>query len=102
MGFYSLWHASIYLSGVILTATAWNLWSFYLFRFLTGAGIGGKYSAINSAIDELIPARLRGRIDLIVNGSYWLGAAQPVRSRLYLFSIPTFSRSMLVSTLASQ
>jgi len=65
----------IYLSGVMLTATAWNLWSFCLFRFLTGAGIGGEYSAINSAIDELIPARLRGRVDLIVNGSYWLGAA---------------------------
>jgi MFS family permease len=65
----------IYLAGVVLTATAWNLWSFCLFRFLTGAGIGGEYSAINSAIDELIPARLRGRVDLIVNGSYWLGAA---------------------------
>lgn len=65
----------IYLCGVVLTATAWNLYSFCLFRFLTGAGIGGEYSAINSAIDELIPARLRGRIDLIVNGSYWLGAA---------------------------
>lgn len=65
----------VYLVGVVLTATAWNLWSFCLFRFLTGAGIGGEYSAINSAIDELIPARLRGRIDLIINGSYWLGAA---------------------------
>jgi MFS family permease len=65
----------IYLCGVVLTATAWNLWSFCLFRFLTGAGIGGEYSAVNSAIDELIPAHLRGRVDLIVNGSYWLGAA---------------------------
>lgn len=65
----------VYICGVILTAFAWNLWSFCLFRFLTGAGIGGEYSAINSAIDELIPARLRGRVDLIVNGSYWLGAA---------------------------
>ena len=65
----------VYLAGVVLTAFAWNLWSFCLFRFLTGAGIGGEYSAINSAIDELIPARLRGRVDLIVNGSYWLGAA---------------------------
>lgn len=65
----------IYLAGVILTATAWNFWSFCLFRFLTGAGIGGEYSAINSAIDELIPARVRGRVDLLVNGSYWLGAA---------------------------
>ena len=44
-------------------------------RFFTGAGIGGEYAAINSAIDELIPARLRGRVDLMINGSYWLGAA---------------------------
>jgi hypothetical protein len=48
---------------------------FFICRFFTGAGIGGEYAAINSAIDELIPARLRGRIDLMVNGSYWLGAA---------------------------
>jgi MFS family permease len=50
-------------------------WYFYLARFFTGAGIGGEYAAINSAIDELIPARVRGRVDLIINGSYWLGAA---------------------------
>jgi len=66
---------SIYLAGVGLTAISWNLASFAIFRFITGAGIGGEYSAVNSAIDELIPARLRGRIDLIVNGSFWLGAA---------------------------
>ena len=48
--------------------------SFALFRFITGNGIGGEYSAVNSAIDELIAARLRGRVDPIVNGSYWLGA----------------------------
>ena len=50
-------------------------WYFFSVRFLTGAGIGGEYAAINSAIDELIPARVRGRVDLIINGSYWLGAA---------------------------
>src|SRR5579859_6192789 len=66
---------SIYLAGVGLTAFSWNLASFAIFRFITGAGIGGEYSAVNSAIDELIPARLRGRIDLIINGSFWLGAA---------------------------
>jgi MFS family permease len=66
---------SIYLVGVGLTAFSWNLASFAIFRFITGAGIGGEYSAVNSAIDELIPARLRGRIDLIINGSFWLGAA---------------------------
>jgi MFS family permease len=63
-----------YLIGVALTAVSWNLASFAVFRFLTGAGIGGEYSAVNSAIDELIPARLRGRIDLMINGSFWLGA----------------------------
>ena len=63
-----------YLLGVGLTAMSWNLVSFAAFRFLTGAGIGGEYSAVNSAIDELIPARFRGRIDLMINGSFWLGA----------------------------
>lgn len=65
----------VYLSGVMLTATSWNFVSFALFRAATGIGIGGEYAAINSAIDELIPARFRGRIDLIVNGSFWIGAA---------------------------
>lgn len=65
---------AVYLAGAILTGLAWNFWSFVLFRALTGLAIGGEYSAINSAIDELIPARLRGRVDLAVNGSYWLGA----------------------------
>ena len=66
---------AVYLVGVALSALAWDFWSFAVFRAVTGAGIGGEYAAINSAIDELMPARLRGRIDLIVNGSYWLGAA---------------------------
>jgi MFS family permease len=65
----------VYLAGVLLTATSWSFWSFALFRAITGFGIGGEYAAINSAIDELIPARYRGRIDLLVNGSFWLGAA---------------------------
>jgi len=64
----------VYLTGVILTATAWDFWSFAIFRLITGLGIGGEYAAINSAIDELIPAHYRGRTDLIVNGSFWLGA----------------------------
>ena len=58
-----------------LTAFSWNFASFAVFRFLTGAGIGGEYAAINSAIDELIPARVRGWADLAINGTFWLGAA---------------------------
>jgi MFS family permease len=65
----------VYLTGVLLTATSWNFWSFAAFRAITGMGIGGEYAAINSAIDELIPAKYRGRVDLMVNGSFWLGAA---------------------------
>jgi MFS family permease len=75
---------TIYLIGVGLTALSWNLWSFALFRFVTGTGIGGEYSAVNSAIDELIPARLRGKVDLVVNGSYWLGAAAGAASTIIL------------------
>jgi MFS family permease len=66
---------SVYLVGALLTAFSWDLWSFIAFRMFTGAGIGGEYAAINSAIDELVPARLRGRIALYINGSYWMGAA---------------------------
>jgi MFS family permease len=66
---------AVYLAGVLATATSWDALSFAAFRAITGFGIGGEYAAINSAIDELIPARYRGRIDLIVNGSFWLGAA---------------------------
>ncbi|HEY8467245.1 MAG TPA: MFS transporter [Solirubrobacterales bacterium] len=65
---------ALYLTAVVLTAVSWTPWWFLAMRFFTGAGIGGEYAAINSAIDELIPARARGRIDLIINGSFWLGA----------------------------
>lgn len=65
----------VYLVATAASATAWDLWSFMFFRFLTGAGIGGEYTAINSAIQELIPARVRGWTDLVINGSFWLGAA---------------------------
>lgn len=66
---------ALYLVATALTAFSWNFASYAFFRALTGAGIGGEYSAINSAIDELIPARVRGRVALMINGSYWLGAA---------------------------
>jgi MFS family permease len=65
----------VYLLATGATALSWNFSSYSVFRFITGLGIGGEYAAINSAIDELIPARLRGRIDLIINSTYWLGAA---------------------------
>jgi MFS family permease len=65
----------VYLVATAMTAFSFSAWWFFLFRFLTGFGIGGEYAAINSAIDELIPSRHRGRIDIIINGSYWLGAA---------------------------
>jgi MFS family permease len=66
---------AVYLVATVLTAFSFDLASFAFCRFLTGFGIGGEYAAINSAIDELIPARVRGRVDLAINGSFWLGAA---------------------------
>lgn len=65
---------AVYLAATAMTALSFSVWWFFLFRFLTGFGIGGEYAAINSAIDELIPSKYRGRVDLIINGSYWLGA----------------------------
>src|SRR6266404_723978 len=74
----------LYLVATALTAVSWNLESFLVFRFLTGAGIGGEYAAINSAIHEMVPARLRGRIDLAVNGSFWVGAAAGAVASVWL------------------
>jgi MFS family permease len=66
---------ALYLTATAATALSWNLASYALFRFLTGAGIGGEYTAINSTIQELVPARYRGWTDLVINGSFWIGAA---------------------------
>jgi MFS family permease len=66
---------AVYLGATLLSGLTWSFATFALCRFFTGAGIGGEYSAVNSAIDELIPARLRGHADLAINGTYWLGAA---------------------------
>jgi len=66
---------SLYLMATAATALSWDVWSYAFFRFLTGAGIGGEYTAINSTIQELVPARYRGWTDLIINGSFWIGAA---------------------------
>lgn len=65
----------LYIVGVGASACAWGTASFAVCRMITGLGIGGEYAAINSAIDELVPARLRGRVDLMVNGTFWAGAA---------------------------
>ncbi len=66
---------SLYIVAASATAFAWDLASFCLFRFLTGAAIGGEYSAINSTIQEMIPARFRGWTDLTLGGTFWIGAA---------------------------
>ena len=73
----------LYLVATVATAFSFSAWYFFIVRFLTGAGIGGEYAAVNSAIDELIPARMRGRIDLVINGSYWLGAAGGAATTLF-------------------
>ncbi|TMG73862.1 MAG: MFS transporter, partial [Betaproteobacteria bacterium] len=65
----------VYLIATVCTAFSFGIWSFALCRFATGFGIGGEYAAINSAIDELIPARIRGTVDLAINGTFWVGAA---------------------------
>ena len=65
----------VYLVATIASGLAWNFWSFMLFRAITGAGIGGEYAAVNATIQELIPARRRGFTDLVINGSFWIGAA---------------------------
>jgi Arabinose efflux permease len=81
---------AVYLSATAATAVSFAAWWFFLFRFLTGLGIGGEYAAINSAIDELIPAKHRGRVDLGINGSYWIGAIGGA-----LLSILVLNKSLL-------
>jgi MFS family permease len=75
---------AVYLTATATTALSWNLASYALFRFLTGAGIGGEYTAINSTIQELVPARYRGWTDLLINGSFWIGAAMGAVSAIVL------------------
>lgn len=80
----------VYILATVATAFALAPWFLYLARFSTGAGIGGEYAAINSAIDELIPARVRGRVDLSINGSYWLGSAAGGAAALLLLNTVIF------------
>jgi MFS family permease len=75
---------ALYLTATAATALSWSVTSYALFRFLTGAGIGGEYTAINSTIQELMPARYRGWTDLLINGSFWIGAAIGATSAIVL------------------
>ena len=75
---------AVYLTATAATALSWNVASYALFRFLTGAGIGGEYTAINSTIQELVPARYRGWTDLVINGSFWIGAAMGATAAIVL------------------
>src|ERR1700733_7976109 len=75
---------ALYLAATAATALSWSVASYALFRFLTGAGIGGEYTAINSTIQELVPARYRGWTDLVINGSFWIGAALGAVSAIVL------------------
>jgi MFS family permease len=74
----------LYLTATAATAISWNVASFAFFRFMTGAGIGGEYTAINSTIQELTPARVRGFTDLVINGSFWIGAAMGAAGSIVL------------------
>src|SRR5690242_12099248 len=75
---------AVYLTATAATALSWSVETYALFRFLTGAGIGGEYTAINSTIQELVPARYRGWTDLVINGSFWIGAALGAASAIVL------------------
>jgi MFS family permease len=80
----------LYVSATAATAFSWNAASYFIFRVLTGAGIGGEYAAINSAIDELIPARVRGQVDLVINSTFWLGAAFGSGATIFLLNTKYF------------
>src|SRR3954447_26093077 len=85
---------AVYLVATVATAFATTFLWFAVCRFFTGAGIGGEYSAINSAIDELIPARVRGTVDLIINGSFWLGTAAGAVLSLVLLNESVFAADL--------
>src|SRR6202051_1766614 len=80
---------ALYLAATAATALSWSVLSYALFRFLTGAGIGGEYTAINSTIQELVPARYRGWTDLVINGSFWIGAAMGAVAAIVLLDPAT-------------
>src|ERR1700722_1580074 len=77
---------ALYLTATAATAFSWSFASFTFFRALTGAGIGGEYAAISSAVDELVPSRVRGHVDLLINGTFWVGAAIGSGASLWLLN----------------
>ena len=85
----------IYLGGTLIAGLSPEgaAWFFFIFRFIAGAGIGGEYAAINSAIDELIPAHYRGRVDIAINGTYWAGAALGAAANLVFLDPHIFADS---------
>jgi MFS family permease len=84
----------VYIVATVATAFAMSPAYFFIARFFAGAGIGGEYAAINSAIDELIPARVRGRVDLIINGTYWAGAALGALAAIVLLDTSIFAQDI--------
>ena len=91
---------TVYLLATAATAFSWDFLSFALFRFLTGAGIGGEYTAIASTIQEFVPARYRGWTDLVINGSFWIGAALGAGGSIVLLNpAPSAARPRLARRL---
>jgi len=84
----------VYLLATVATAFSFTPLFFFVCRFFTGAGIGGEYSAINSAIDELVPAKRRGVVDLAINGSYWLGTAFGAMLTVFLLNTAIFAPAL--------
>jgi MFS family permease len=84
----------IYLVGSGIAGLSPAIWFLFVFRFIAGLGIGGEYAAINSAIDELIPSKYRGHVDIAINGTYWGGAAIGAAANLYFLNTHVFSQNV--------
>jgi MFS family permease len=85
---------AIYLVGSAVAGLSPAVWFLFLFRFIAGLGIGGEYAAINSAIDELIPSKYRGHVDIAINGTYWGGAALGAVANLFFLNTDYFSHNI--------
>jgi MFS family permease len=85
---------AVYLIGSAIAGLSFAPWFFYIWRFVAGAGIGGEYAAINSAIDEIIPAKYRGRVDIAINGTYWGGAALGAVASVFFLNTDIFAQDI--------